>query len=501
MKADFVFLGSDVDSLVAARMLAASGAKVVVLETEKFLGGWAAPFEFAPGWSVPSFEPDVSSFPAELAESLGLERFGFKSVATKDVPEGSSTLWYLDKKGGDRTETIGDVYEWLKATPMRDLLVQWAETEPFLTRIAARDLSGLNWWGVARSAVHLGMKERANLLELMRWLPMPVKDFLDDRMGRENAEIASGLALTGLESVPYGPMAPGTTASFLLRSALQTRKARSAGHLVPALERSARDAGVEFHLGVEVERLRTERDVQGGTRVVGVSTASLGAVEAGTVLSSLDPQHVFSKWLPPAQLSIRFQERLRRIRMQPHRTSVFLGVEGRVDPRLPLGQSARLALGWDALETSSNAMKYGDWPAAAPVEYRALPARDGAYVLRASVLYCPNDTQRPLEEQRQIATELALRPLDHWLPSVRSQIRATRAVVPSELSGLMGPRGSDPLGVDHALDQLLMRPTPELATWRTPIQGLWQIGAFSHPCGGVTGRSGAMVARILRKQA
>jgi hypothetical protein len=41
------------------------------------------------------------------------------------------------------------------------------------------------------------------------------------------------------------------------------------------------------------------------------------------------------------------------------------------------------------------------------------------------------------------------------------------------------------------------RPLPELASYRTPIRGLYLTGASTHPGGGVFGASGYNTARVV----
>ena len=49
-----------------------------------------------------------------------------------------------------------------------------------------------------------------------------------------------------------------------------------------------------------------------------------------------------------------------------------------------------------------------------------------------------------------------------------------------------------------ALDQALwMRPLPELAGYRTPIEGLWLCGPGMHPGGGIPGAAGMNCARAM----
>jgi phytoene dehydrogenase-like protein len=43
------------------------------------------------------------------------------------------------------------------------------------------------------------------------------------------------------------------------------------------------------------------------------------------------------------------------------------------------------------------------------------------------------------------------------------------------------------------------RPTPALAGYRTPIEGLWHTGAAAHPMGGVHGWVGRTTARTVLK--
>jgi phytoene dehydrogenase-like protein len=48
------------------------------------------------------------------------------------------------------------------------------------------------------------------------------------------------------------------------------------------------------------------------------------------------------------------------------------------------------------------------------------------------------------------------------------------------------------------MDQVFfMRPVPECARYRTPIEGLYLCGAGTHPGGGVNGASGYNAARAI----
>jgi phytoene dehydrogenase-like protein len=61
--------------------------------------------------------------------------------------------------------------------------------------------------------------------------------------------------------------------------------------------------------------------------------------------------------------------------------------------------------------------------------------------------------------------------------------------------------GGDIYSGSCALDQnLLWRPRPTLPGHRTPVQGLWHIGASTHPGPGLGAGSGTIVANELLRE-
>jgi phytoene dehydrogenase-like protein len=72
---------------------------------------------------------------------------------------------------------------------------------------------------------------------------------------------------------------------------------------------------------------------------------------------------------------------------------------------------------------------------------------------------------------------------------------------PAELERDEGWPGGQAYHAELALDQALwMRPLPELAQYRTPIEGLWLCGPGTHPGGGIPGASGYNCAREILKE-
>jgi phytoene dehydrogenase-like protein len=87
-----------------------------------------------------------------------------------------------------------------------------------------------------------------------------------------------------------------------------------------------------------------------------------------------------------------------------------------------------------------------------------------------------------------------------WAPNVKDAILHRQVLVPPDLEALIGLPTGNIFHGDLTLDQLfLLRPAAKYANYRSPVRGLYQCGASTHPGGGVMGVSGHNAAReILR---
>ena len=84
-------------------------------------------------------------------------------------------------------------------------------------------------------------------------------------------------------------------------------------------------------------------------------------------------------------------------------------------------------------------------------------------------------------------------------PGLRDLVVGVHTITPPDLEAA-NPNavGGDPYGGSAELDQnFWWRPLPGAAHHRTPVPGLWQIGASTHPGPGLGGGSGHLVAQAL----
>ena len=146
-------------------------------------------------------------------------------------------------------------------------------------------------------------------------------------------------------------------------------------------------------------------------------------------------------------------------------------------------------------------------PAAEPYVEAELPSAidssltdDGRWVMTMFTQYGPPD-----EEAWADGAPRALRRRLHRAPGpIRAQrpgaILEREVLAPPDLERIFGLVGGSIFQGEQGLDQMaFMRPSPLLAQYSTPVDGLYLCGAGTHPGGGVMAASGHNAAqRILR---
>lgn len=88
--------------------------------------------------------------------------------------------------------------------------------------------------------------------------------------------------------------------------------------------------------------------------------------------------------------------------------------------------------------------------------------------------------------------------LADYAPNLKHSILARRVESPAELGDRLGAYKGNYYHLDMTLDQMIfLRPLPELANYKTPIQGLYLTGAGTHPGGSISGMPGRNCARVF----
>lgn len=510
---DIIVIGAGHNGLVAAARLSAAGRRVLVLERGERPGGLCAAEEFHPGFTASGVLHDTGGLHREVVRGLGLAKHGlsFRAAPPVLVPDGDRPGVVLDfdtERGRAAIETVSanDARAWDRwrsfldrvRPPVRALL---AKAPPDLDGRSPSDL-----WDLARDGLSFRLLGAATLTEILRLAPMCVADWLNELF--ETPLIKAALAAPAVESTFLGPWSAGSATNLLVCECGRGRPVEGGPPaLVRALVAACSAAGAELRTGCEVSRIRLD-----GGRVAGVALVSGEEIDAPIVAASCDPKQTFLELLAPTGVPAGLQRQIEVFRCRGTSAKVNLAIAGELELAGRPGErfeAIRLAgADLDDLERAFDAVKYRRYSARPCLDVRVPSIADpslapaGHHVVSILASYAPFDLEGGWSDaRREELGDAVVSALAAHAPRLREQIVHREVLSPADLAGRYRLAGGHLHHGEHALDQLfLMRPTPDTARYRTPVEGLFLAGSGSHPGGGVTGGPGWLAARsILRR--
>lgn len=513
---DVVVIGSGIEELVAALELAQAGLEVTVLESGEVPGGPAASEEILPGFRVDPVFPDAGHLPPAIVSGLGLARHGLAELHPNPVlaaPAASGeplVLWRDPEatRASIARRSPHDAERWIgfadRIASFAGILEAVAMRPPARPAGPLRDL--VPYLGVGRRIRSLG---RSRMIDLLRVLPLPAYDLLDDCF--EDDLLRGALGALSVRGVFQGPRSPGTSLALLHRQVgspagafgPRTVVRGGVGALAAALTAGARERGVQVRCAAEAAAIVVEEG-----RAVGVSLEGGEAIAAGSVLSGADPARTFLDLTGARNLDPDFVHAVRQIRFRGGYVRVHLALseaprfEGlEVEPQGSLVIAPEL----DAVERAYDDAKHGRMSGRPVLEARIPSLADpslapaGRHVMSIDARFVPLGDHAPPEPDLAGAMgDRVVELLAEHAPNLPGAILERRVLTPADLETRYGLTGGDPHHGELALDQLVfMRPVPGWGRYRTPIEGLYLCGPGTHPAGAVTGVSGRLAAAAI----
>jgi phytoene dehydrogenase-like protein len=125
---------------------------------------------------------------------------------------------------------------------------------------------------------------------------------------------------------------------------------------------------------------------------------------------------------------------------------------------------------------------------------------DGSSVMTMFTQYGPSTEEGWPDGAREAYAERCFDVLAEHAPNVRDALLHYEVLAPPDLDRIFGLAGGSIFQGEQSLDQMaFMRPSPLLAQYATPVDGLYLCGSGTHPGGGVMGACGHNAAqRVLR---
>jgi phytoene dehydrogenase-like protein len=521
--ADAIVIGAGHNGLVAAFRLARAGWRVLVLERSQTIGGAIRTESVTlPGFHHDLFATNLSLFKTSLIyrehqaelEAAGLRFIVCPQAFASSYPDGRAVRVYTDP---ERTAA-----EFAKCSAAD--LEGWRKVVAIFRRVAPHALPMTNMalpsYEAARQALGMIGGLGAGVIDLRHVVFASARRFADRFFVSEEAK---GVFVPWAFHLDFAPDIRGG-AAFAFFTAVSGHLSGlvlaegGAGAIVSALRTLIERHGGAIHTATEVSEVLVERG-----RAVGVRTSSGSVLTAArAVIANVTPPLLFGRLVPQAALARRFRDRAARFRYGPGVFMVHLALSRHLDWKAAddLWRFNYVHLNGKADEiatTYAQAMQgllpsrpmmvvgqpsYAD-PSRAPagqavmrLQVRAVPAAiagDAGGTIRG----------RNWAAVKEAFADRVIEQLAEHAPGARQAILARHLMSPEDFER-ENPNliGGDCVSGSHHLEQnYFARPFRGWTRYRTPIEGLFMIGASTWPGGGVNAASGFLVAEDLLRGA
>ena len=520
-KYDAVIIGGGHNGLTCGAYLARAGKKVLVLERRPVIGGAAVTEEFAPGFRTSTFSYVMSLLHPKVIRELKLRELGltvlpasdmFCPIGTDDYIIFSGDVARTAEQFGRFSKHDGAIYAefdtWLNevAYYVRRFLLE-TPVDP-----AKRDFKNLlKMFGLVWRYRKIGNK----LYDLVDLMTMSADDFLARWFQHSVTRAVLGYYCS--IGTFTGPKTPGS-AYVVLHHIMGEHEGAGGwgfirggmGAISDLIAESGRRHGMVVRTDADVVRV----EVANG-RAVKVVTAEGDEYFAHAIVSNASCKVLFDQLVEPEHLPADFLKHIRDFRT--FSTAFKVNVAAEAPPRFAAFDAAKC--GFEApnyvhigpnveyLQAAYEDACHGHF-SRRPFMTVVIPtmvddtlAPPGKHVINLFGGHAPYKLDgRSWDEERPAFVETVFDTIDELAPGFSDGIIESQVLLPHDIERIINTPEGHIFHGELALEQLFFqRPAPHYADYRSPIDGLYQCGASTHPGGGVSGIPGHNAAREILK--
>jgi phytoene dehydrogenase-like protein len=522
---DTLLVGSGINSLVCAVMLAKQGHKVHVLEREAVLGGCIRTEALtAPGYlhdTLSAAHPLFVAGPAYAALGKDLHAAGLAYCNTASptavlLPDGrhlvlrtarQDNVTQFDALAPGDGQTYAQAMTALEgnAELIFTLLGQELWSTSVLKTVAKR---------VWKTGLHpTSMFAGQSLQSARTWLET---NFQSDLV---HALLAPWVLHCGLgpDSAMAGLMAQ--VVAFTLEAVGMPMVQGGNAQTVHAFKKVIEQHGGSFQCNADVAQV-----ILKDGKAVGVTLASGESIYARNVVCNVTPTQLYTRLVPKEQCPPAIAQQAKAYRYGKGNMQIHLALS-----EMPAWSATALAdvayvhltPGLNGVAKAVDEAQRGMLPAEGTIVVGQPSALDpsrapaGGCVLWIQLPECPRKIAGDAagliatpadgtwtESVREAYADRIIARIAQHIPNLTRSVVGRKVISPADLEKLnINLVGGDPYSGECSLDQfLLWRPLPGVKNHATPFKNLWHIGASTHPGPGLGGVSGLHVAQHLAKQ-
>ncbi len=516
---DAIVIGGGHNGLVNGAYLAKAGLSTLILERRDVVGGAAITEEVIPGFHFTTFSYALSLLRPQIIHELELPKFGFMTLPmpANFAPMENGDYLLL---GADDEQNHHEIarhsphdadalasYDHLVATVSHAIKPLVDSVPPNLASKDPDELARL-----AELGAHLRSLDAGTLHALARFLTGSAADILDDHF---EADILKALlASSGIIGSKLGPRSPGSGLVMLYHSMGEHdgvfhrwafHKGGNGG-FTQVLARAAAAFGAEIRTGAAVTDVLTSNG-----RATGVALDDGNELEAGVVVSALDPRRTFLELVDPRELPTDLVDAIQRMKFDGTSAKVNFALDGLPTYPALAGRTDQyqgfINIGptIDYLERAFDDAKYGRYSRHPYIDACIQSTIDpgmappGKHVMSCFVQYAPYHlAESDWDTIRDEFADTVQAALESHFPGFGDLVLHRQVVTPLDIERTVGlSEGNIFAGEFLAPQMYFFRPAPGWNQYRTPIAGYYQCGSGTHPGGCVMGGPGRLAAQQI----
>ncbi|MFP4006785.1 MAG: beta-carotene ketolase CrtO [Spirulinaceae cyanobacterium] len=532
---DVIIIGAGHNGLVCAGYLLKAGYKVLLLEKRSIPGGAATTEEALPD-EAPGFHFNLCAIDHEfihlgpVVAELELEKFGLEYLECDPVlfcphPDGK---YFLAHRSIEKTCQEIARYSQRDAEKYREYMYFWNRLVQAITPIFNAPpksiIDILGNYGLHNIQDLLSLLGGVNqTLDLVRTMLTSPKDSLNEWFDSEFVKAPLARLASELGASPsQKTLAIGAMMMALRHNPGVARPKGGTGALTQALVKMVEHHGGTILCDRAVDQILINNQGRAeGVKVVGGEEyrASKG------IISNIDIQRLLIQLLDPADARAFLPDLQQKIeRRIVNNNTGILKIDCALSeiPRFEAYNhrdeywigSMLVADSMHQVEENHHLAEMGYIPDNNPSVFVVVPtvldpsmAPEGKHTLWVE-FFAPYQIHEAegtgifgtgwTDELKNQVADRVMAKIAQYAPNLNHSVIARRVESPAELSDRLGVYKGNHYHIDMTLDQMVFfRPLPEIANYKTPLQGLFLTGAGTHPGGSISGMPGRNCARVF----